>query len=40
MERRLIEQALRVSGGNKVVAARSLGVPRSTFYRRLRRLGL
>ena len=40
VERRMIEQALQLAGGNKVLAARNLGLPRSTFYRRLRKLGL
>ena len=40
VERRMIEKALQLTGGNKVLAARNLGLPRSTFYRRLRKLGL
>jgi two-component system response regulator HydG len=39
-ERQAILQALRDSGGDKVAAAERLRLPRSTFYRRLRELGL
>jgi DNA-binding NtrC family response regulator len=40
MERRAIEEALRESSGNKKLAARRLGLHRSTFYAKLRRHGL
>jgi len=35
-----IEDALRESGGNVARAARSLGISRSTLYRKMRRLGI
>lgn len=40
VERRLLEQALRVAGGNKSEAARRLGLKRTTFLDKLRRHGL
>ena len=39
-ERDAIEQALRHADGDKLAAARQLGMARSTFYRRLKELGL
>lgn len=39
-ERERILAALRAAGGDTALAARSLGVHRSTLYRRMRRLGL
>ncbi|MFM7925046.1 MAG: sigma-54 interaction domain-containing protein, partial [Planctomycetaceae bacterium] len=39
-EERTIREALRVAGGNKAVAARSLNLPRSTFFSRCRRYGI
>jgi len=38
--RREIEDALRASGGDRAVAARSLGISVGTFYQRARRAGL
>jgi DNA-binding NtrC family response regulator len=40
LERQAMEQALQKCGGDKVAAARLLGLSRSTFYRRLKELGL
>ncbi len=40
LEASAIVTALRQSGGNKVEAASSLGIARSTLYRRMRSLGL
>jgi len=40
VERRLLERALRRSGGNKSQAARRLGLKRTTFLDKLRRYGL
>jgi DNA-binding NtrC family response regulator len=40
IERRLLEHALRRSGGNKSEAARMLGLKRTTFLDKLRRHGL
>jgi DNA-binding NtrC family response regulator len=40
VERRLLERALRRSGGNKSEAARALGLKRTTFLDKLRRHGL
>jgi two-component system response regulator HydG len=40
VERRLLEQALRATGGNKSQAARRLGLKRTTFLDKLRRHGL
>ena len=34
-EQRLFEQALRLSGGNRAEAAKALGLPLRTFYRKL-----
>jgi len=39
-ERRVLRQALARSGGNVAAAARSLGIGRATFYRRMERAGL
>jgi DNA-binding NtrC family response regulator len=39
-ERQLFEQALRECGGDKASAAQRLQMPRSTFYRRTKELGL
>ena len=39
-ERQAIEEALQQSAGDKPSAARQLGMARSTFYRRLKELGL
>jgi two-component system response regulator HydG len=39
-ERQALAQAIRECGGDKSAAARKLGMPRSTFYRRVRDLGL
>jgi transcriptional regulator of acetoin/glycerol metabolism len=39
-ERLVLRQALARSGGNVAAAARSLGIGRATFYRRMERLGL
>jgi DNA-binding NtrC family response regulator len=36
MERLTIQQALRVSGGNRTKAAAMLGISRDTLYRKLR----
>ena len=40
MERRRIREALRDAGGNKKLAARKLGIHRSTLYAKMRRYGL
>ena len=40
MERRALEEALAEARGNKKLAARRLGLHRSTFYAKLRRHGL
>jgi two-component system response regulator HydG len=39
-ERRLIEQALRETGGNQRRAARALGVLPTTLHEKMKRLGL
>ncbi len=39
-ERRLIEEALRVSNGNQRQAARALGVLPTTLHEKMKRLGL
>jgi transcriptional regulator of acetoin/glycerol metabolism len=39
-ERQVLSQAIAECGGDKVAAARRLGMPRSTFYRRVRQAGL
>ncbi|MFN3243916.1 MAG: sigma-54 dependent transcriptional regulator [Planctomycetota bacterium] len=39
-EREAIEQALRDTAGDKVAAAQRLGMARSTFYRRVKELGI
>lgn len=39
-ERVKIQNALRAAGGNRAAAARRLGISKSTFYDRVRRLGL
>lgn len=36
VERELIEQALRSTGGNKARAAKMLGMPRSSLYEKLK----
>ena len=38
-EREMLESALNECGGNKAEAARLLGMPRSTYYSKLKRLG-
>jgi two-component system response regulator HydG len=40
MERHRIREALRDAGGNKKLAARKLGIHRSTLYAKMRRYGL
>jgi transcriptional regulator of acetoin/glycerol metabolism len=40
LERDRLRQALITSGGNKAEAARLLGLPRSTFFSKLRKLGI
>ncbi|MEE9217888.1 MAG: sigma-54 dependent transcriptional regulator [Acidobacteriota bacterium] len=40
LERRHIERVLHLTAGNKMRAARILGIPRASLYRRMRRLGL
>ncbi len=40
LERERIAHAMRAAGGNVVVAARALGIARSSLYRKLRGLGL
>ena len=40
MERQCIREALRDAGGNKKLAARKLGIHRSTLYAKMRRYGL
>jgi two-component system response regulator HydG len=39
-ERRIIEEALRITGGNQRRAARSLGVLPTTLHEKMKRLGL
>lgn len=39
-ERLLLERALRDCGGNKAEAARKLGIPRSTFFSKLKKAGM
>ncbi|MDL5156127.1 sigma-54-dependent Fis family transcriptional regulator [Actinomycetospora termitidis] len=39
-ERDAVAEALRASGGNRTVAARSLGIGRNTLYRKMREFGL
>jgi DNA-binding NtrC family response regulator len=39
-ERRLIEEALRATGGNQRRAARTLGVLPTTLHEKMKRLGL
>ena len=39
-ERKIIEQALKETGGDKLAAANNLGMARSTFYRRVKELGI
>ncbi len=40
IEREKIESAMRAAGGNKAVAAKALGINRSTLYYRLKRMGM
>ena len=40
LERDLIVDALKCSGGNMAAAARELGIHRTTLQRKIRRLGL
>jgi DNA-binding NtrC family response regulator len=40
LERQAIEQAMREVGGNKVRAAKQLGISRMQLYGRLRKFGL
>lgn len=40
MERRRLEEAIAHADGNKAAAARRLGLPRSTFFSKLRKYGL
>jgi DNA-binding NtrC family response regulator len=39
LERQAVEQAMRATGGNKMRAARQLGISRMQLYGRLRKLG-
>ncbi|MFS0906218.1 sigma-54 interaction domain-containing protein [Priestia aryabhattai] len=39
-EKKVIERALHISDGNKLMCAKQLGVTRATLYNRLKRLGL
>jgi len=39
VERNLIQQALKEAGGNASAAMRALGMPRTTFYRRIKQHG-
>lgn len=39
-EKRLIENALRQTEGNKAKAARSLGIERSVLYYKMKKLGM
>jgi transcriptional regulator of acetoin/glycerol metabolism len=36
----ILRRVLQENGGNKSKAARSLGIPRSTFFSRLKKVGL
>ncbi|MFH1479494.1 MAG: helix-turn-helix domain-containing protein [Candidatus Omnitrophota bacterium] len=40
MEKMLIEKALKRSFGNKIIAAKMLGIHRNTLYNKVRRLGI
>ena len=40
IERKVVEQALQTTMGNRALAARSLGIPERTFYRMLKRFDL
>jgi DNA-binding NtrC family response regulator len=40
VERRLIEDALRETGGNRTEAARALGISRRTLFTKIRDLGM
>jgi DNA-binding NtrC family response regulator len=40
LERREIERALRETGGNRVRAARLLGISRATIFRKIKEYGL
>jgi DNA-binding NtrC family response regulator len=39
-EKEIILKALKEAGGNRTVTARLLGVPRSTLYYKMNRLGI
>jgi transcriptional regulator of acetoin/glycerol metabolism len=39
-EREMLVKALEQCGGNKAQAARELGLPRSTYYSKLKKFGI